>query len=147
MKFRILIFFTCVIATESVIAEQAIRNSNIFNLNGENVRIEDNVLKELRDEWKNDSLTKNSSVPSPDIQWTLDYIAVSEVINSYECKSKELLEIRGYDENFDTDKVNSNIVSELFDEVWIIKVCDEVHKYRVVHIKGKQGYAVYPIEL
>ncbi|QOL24697.1 hypothetical protein LP316_10145 [Thalassotalea sp. LPB0316] len=138
-----------VISALAISEESLARSSNIFNLNGKNIPVPDNVLSQLREHWKGETsmIVPNKMLNEADIRWSLDYISILELINNKECKSLELLQTRNFDPVSDTDNSGAQITSGLFDYVWEIKACDIQRQYRVVHPKGIPSFAIYPINL
>ncbi len=129
--------------------ESLSRNANVFNLNGKNISVTDGMLAELREKWKgNTSLIVTSSLlKEADVQWSLDYISLMEVINSKGCNSLQVLQTRKFDSATDTDSTGANIEPGLFDYVWEVQVCDIQRNYRLVNQKGNSSFTLYPLNL
>jgi hypothetical protein len=124
-------------------------NANVFNLNGKNISVTDSMLIELREKWKgNPNLIITSSLlKKSDVQWSLDYISIIEVVNSEGCNSLQVLQTRKFDPARDTDSTGANIESGLFDYVWEVQVCDIQRNYRLVNEKGGSSFTLYPLNL
>ncbi len=107
------------------------------------------MLLGLREKRKgNTSLIVTSSLLSEtDVQWSLDYISLMEIINSKGCESLQVLQTRKFDSSKDIDNTGAKIESGLFDYVWEVQVCDIQRNYRLVNQKGDASFTLYPLNL
>jgi len=123
--------------------------TNVFNLNGKNISVSDNMLLDLREKWKGNTnlIITSSLLKEADIQWSLDYISLIEVINSQGCNSLRIVQTRKFDSAKDIDNSGAKIEPGLFDYVWEVQVCDIQRNYRLVHQKGDQSFTLYPLNL
>jgi hypothetical protein len=107
------------------------------------------MLQELRDriDAKGVEIKTHTLIKKSDVRWILDYISLSEVVFSPDCKKIKLIKTRNFDSNSDNDDSGAQIKVGLFDYVWEIKVCDTQHNFRVVNQKGSSSFVVYALEL
>ncbi len=124
-------------------------NTNVFNLNGKNISVTDGMLVELREKWKGNTnlIVTSGLLKKADVQWSLDYISLMEVINSKGCNSLQVLQTRKFDIANDIDTTGAEIESGLFDYVWEVQVCDIQRNYRLVNQKGSSSFTLYPLNL
>ena len=136
--------FGCATNKESLSSD-----AHVFNLNGKNMSVSEGLLSEVREKWKGNGsrIVTSSLLNEADVQWSLDYIALMEAINSKECNSLQVLQTRKYDPIKDIDSTGANIEPGLFDYVWVVQVCDAQRNYRLVNRKGDKSFTLYPLNL
>lgn len=124
-------------------------NSNVFNINGKNLRLSDSRLIELRERWKGkeNKIVVSSLLSKNDIQWSLDYISLIEDIYSKGCESLQVKKTRKFDEGADSDLTGNNVNPGLFDYIWEVQVCDIQRNYRLVNRKDHPSFLLYPLNL
>ncbi len=130
-------------------SEPEANNSNTFNLNGQNITLSEEVLTELRNKWElsKTPIVVSTQLTQADIQWSMDYISVMELVNSQGCESLEILESRNFENAIDTDNTGANMIPGKFDHVWEVQVCAKQRKYRIINEKGDSSFTVYPLNL
>lgn len=122
-----------------------------FMLNGKIVILSDELMDQLRGMWvwpdAGTALRVNSLFNPSDVQWMLDYIAINEMLNSDNCKKIEFLETRKFVPEMD-DKIKAYTGEiGLFDYLWLVNSCGDVHGYRVFNAKGEKDVTVVPASL
>lgn len=124
------------------------RKPNEFYLNGKKMVVSEAVIKSLRDRWvalNNKTIIASSLMDASDVQWSMDYISMIEMVRNKDCDAIELTKTRKFDIERDLDKTGAKIKPGLFDYIWEVKSCDEQRSYRLVNPKGGAGFALYPI--
>lgn len=107
------------------------------------------MLQELRERWKGGTqlIIAHSSIQKADIRWALDFIALSEIINSPKCKTLKIIKTRTFDSGTEKQLQAENFEVGLFDYAWEVDVCGNRHIYRVANKKGTMRLVVNQVKL
>ena len=120
------------------------RSENIFSLDGEWVRLDDELLARLRAKWVGTSYVQIISVmDTSDVRWVLDYISVMELLNNRDCDKLELVETRDFASQEDLRNGTPDLEHGLFDYAWIVNSCGKLKTYRIVNPRDSSSLSVY----
>jgi hypothetical protein len=124
-----------------------LRNENIFNVNGKNIVISNDSLRELRNKWQGEAFIITSILmDKSDVQWIIDYISIYEKAVSKDCDILKGIQTRKFDIN-EPQLKRFDLKVGAFDYAWDIEVCGSIHTYRIVNEMGSDSFIVYPTKL
>jgi hypothetical protein len=147
MKPTVLVLFLSFLSC-SVSGQETAKASNVFNLNGEDVTLSDELLEGLRNKWNGweGVIATSSLINETDIRWIMDYISILELKYSPNCDTLSLIETRQFDPT-EVQTTEVDIVAGLFDYAWEVEACGSKHIYRIVNVEGESDFTVYPSRL
>lgn len=122
-----------------------------FILGDETVRLDDEMMDQLRDMWiwENEGkiVEKFAAIKPSDFRWALDYIALLQMLNYDECHELRLIEARDFDVKNDDEIEAFTGKVGLFDYAWIVDSCGSRHVYRIYNEQGTADLSVVPAVL
>ncbi len=123
-------------------------SDNVFNINGKNISLTDELLEEFRGHWEGSKFIKITAfLDKSDTQWIFDFISLREYLLNNKCKELILMETRVFDHSKDIDNVGSHIKAGKFEYMWQLNACSKERKYRIVNEEGTSDFIVYPLNL
>jgi len=143
--------FVCIFILLVACATKQDREPNVFYINGKRSIMGPELMADLHNRWELPIQVKSSSfMNQDDIQWSLDFIAISEIINSKDCKKLKFISSAPYSETNDPMQNTETYYKaepDGFDYTWSVGVCGEVHKYRIIQKNKSAKFNVIPISL